>query len=98
MLTCGSGSVGLRVLGSHELLVPTPPDNIVQTDLVLPSKTEPLKKKHSCVKNIFSFSMGIRKAIQIPTRIPEKIVVALFSGILVNSGILVVAGILVSSR
>ena len=27
--------------------------------------------------------------IQIPTRIPEKIVVALFSGILVNSGILV---------
>ena len=31
--------------------------------------------------------------IQIPTRKPEKIVVALFSGILVNSGILVVAGI-----
>ena len=30
--------------------------------------------------------------VQIPTRIPEKIVVALFSGILVNSGILVVAG------
>ena len=29
--------------------------------------------------------------VQIPTRIPEKIVVALFSGILVNSGILVVA-------
>ena len=29
--------------------------------------------------------------IQIPTRIPEKIVVALFSGILVNSGILVIA-------
>ena len=28
--------------------------------------------------------------VQIPTRIPEKIVVALFSGILVNSGILVV--------
>ena len=27
--------------------------------------------------------------VQIPTRIPEKIVVALFSGILVNSGILV---------
>ena len=27
--------------------------------------------------------------LQIPTRIPEKIVVALFSGILVNSGILV---------
>ena len=32
--------------------------------------------------------------VQIPTRIPEKIVVALFSGILVISGILVVAGIL----
>ena len=30
--------------------------------------------------------------VQIPTRIPEKIVVALFSGILVISGILVVAG------
>ena len=28
--------------------------------------------------------------VQIPTRIPEKIVAALFSGILVNSGILVV--------
>ena len=27
--------------------------------------------------------------VQIPTRIPEKIVVALFSGILVNCGILV---------
>ena len=34
--------------------------------------------------------------VQIPTRIPEKIVVALFSGILVNSGILVVAGIVLS--
>ena len=32
------------------------------------------------------------RKIQIPTRIPEKIVVALFSGILVISGILVVAG------
>ena len=32
--------------------------------------------------------------IQIPTRIPEKIVVALFSGILVNSGIPVVVGML----
>ena len=31
-------------------------------------------------------------AIQTPTRIPEKIVVALFSGILVNSGIQVEAG------
>ena len=31
-------------------------------------------------------------ALQIPTRIPEKIVVALFSGIVVNSGILVVTG------
>ena len=30
--------------------------------------------------------------IQIPTRIPEKVVVALFSGILVISGIVVVAG------
>ena len=30
--------------------------------------------------------------IQIPTRIPEKIVVALFSGVLVNSGIQVEAG------
>ena len=30
--------------------------------------------------------------VQIPTRIPEKIVVAIFSGILVNSGIVVVAG------
>ena len=29
-------------------------------------------------------------SIQIPTRIPEKIVVALFSGILVNYGIVVV--------
>ena len=32
---------------------------------------------------------GGNKKVQIPTRIPEKIVVALFSGILVNSGILV---------
>ena len=32
--------------------------------------------------------------VQIPTRIPEKIVVARFSGILVNSGIPVVARIL----
>ena len=32
--------------------------------------------------------------MQIPTRIPEKIVIALFSGILVNSGIPVVARIL----
>ena len=31
---------------------------------------------------------------QVPTRIPEKIVIALFSGILVNSGIPVVARIL----
>ena len=30
--------------------------------------------------------------IQSPTRIPEKIVVALFSGVLVNSGIQVEAG------
>ena len=30
--------------------------------------------------------------VQIPTRIPEKIVVALLSGILVNSGIQVEAG------
>ena len=36
--------------------------------------------------------------IQILTRIPGKIVVALFSGILVNSGILVVAGIILSNR
>ena len=33
-----------------------------------------------------------QKQIQIPTRIPEKVVVALFSGILVISGIVVVAG------
>ena len=32
------------------------------------------------------------RIIQIPTRIPEKIVVALFAGIVVNSGILVEAG------
>ena len=36
--------------------------------------------------------------IQIPTRIPEKIVVALFSGILVNSGIRVEAGRLSSTQ
>ena len=30
--------------------------------------------------------------VQIPTRIPEKVVVAIFSGILVISGIVVVAG------
>ena len=35
--------------------------------------------------------------VQIPTRIPEKIVVGPFSGILVNSGILVVAGRLQST-
>ena len=34
----------------------------------------------------------ISEVIQIPTRIPEKIIVALFSGILVISGIVVVAG------
>ena len=32
--------------------------------------------------------LGTYVAIQIPTRIPEKIVVGLFSGLLVNSGIL----------
>ena len=31
-----------------------------------------------------------QRLIQIPTRVPEKIVVAIFSGILVNSGIPVV--------
>ena len=36
--------------------------------------------------------------IQIPTRIPEKIVVALFSGFLVNSGIRVEAGRLRSTQ
>ena len=38
--------------------------------------------------------MGTRSItqVQIPTRTPEKIVVALFSGILVNSGIQVEAG------
>ena len=36
--------------------------------------------------------------VQSPTRIPEKIVVALFSGILVNSGILVEAGRLHHSK
>ena len=39
-----------------------------------------------------------KQDIQIPTRIPEKIVVALFSGILVNSGILVVAGTVLTSK
>ena len=33
-----------------------------------------------------------QRLIQIPTRVPEKIVVAIFSGILVNSGIQVEAG------
>ena len=43
---------------------------------------------------ILSLISGLSKCkeIQIPTRIPEKIVVALFSGILVNSGIQVEAG------
>ena len=41
-------------------------------------------EKH-CIK------WGASNQIQIPTRIPEKIVVALFSGIFVNSGILVIA-------
>ena len=36
--------------------------------------------------------------IQSPTRIPEKIVVGLFSGILVNSGIIVEADRLHSSK
>ena len=40
------------------------------------------------VKIAFNYSKGV----QIPTRIPEKIVVALFSGIVVNSGIQVEAG------
>ena len=35
-----------------------------------------------------------RRKRKVPTRIPEKIVIALFSGILVNSGIPVVARIL----
>ena len=35
-----------------------------------------------------------KRKVQVPTRIPEKIVIALFSGILVNSGIPVVAMIL----
>ena len=40
----------------------------------------------------YSSKSKIQKmAIQIPTRIPEKIVVAMNSGVLVNSGILVVA-------
>ena len=38
------------------------------------------------------------KIVQIPTRIPEKIVVALFSVIVVNSGIVVVAGRLHTSK
>ena len=40
------------------------------------------------------FSQGV----QTPTRTPEKIVVGLFSGILVNSGILVEAGRLHCSK
>ena len=50
-----------------------------------------LKKDFSYFGQCCSSSLG-RKKLQIPTRKPEKIVVALFSGILVNSGILV-AGI-----
>ena len=42
------------------------------------------KKTLFKVKLIYSSN-----AVQIPTRIPEKIVVSLFSGILVNSAILV---------
>ena len=38
------------------------------------------------------FYGGPEELIQIPTRIPEKVVVALFSGILVISGIVVVDG------
>ena len=41
-------------------------------------------------KKSVSYNFGFRQ-IQIPTRTPEKIVVALFSGILVNSGIQVEA-------
>ena len=41
--------------------------------------------------NLETVTVQKEREIQIPTRITEKIVVALFSGILVNSGILVVA-------
>ena len=42
-------------------------------------------------KTIFKTIGGDPITVQIPTRIPEKVVVALFSGVLVNSGIQVVA-------
>ena len=42
--------------------------------------------------------INVRKIIQSPTRIPEIIVVGLFSGILVNSGIVVEAGRLHNSK
>ena len=36
--------------------------------------------------------ISMNQQVQIPTRIPEKIVVTLFSSIVVNSGIIVEAG------
>ena len=41
------------------------------------------------IKEKMDSRVNSQNKLQIPTRIPEKIVVALFSGILVNSGILV---------
>ena len=54
--------------------------------------TKMRKKMCDYFKNTEHFAWKWDITVQIPTRIPEKIVVALFSGILVNSGILVVAG------
>ena len=63
--------------------------------------------KHYIYQFLFTFYMtemfvegcrAYQKRIQIPTPIPEKIVVALFSGFLVNSGMPVVAGRLHSSN
>ena len=54
------------------------------------NRYEPLK---SMITNLSPLkNKPVKMEIQIPTRTPEKIVVALFSGILVNSGIQVKAG------
>ena len=55
----------------------------------LRQNTVPLSCRHETYAGKIVAKKGF--LVQIPTRIPEKIVVALFSGILVNSGILVLA-------
>ena len=54
------------------------------------AKNQPCSKRLEII--IYNHDSRLGK-VQIPTRIPEKFVVALFSGVLVNSGIVVVAGI-----